>query len=85
MASPLALRSAPSRYSQPASFSRSRARRRLLRSEWPSPSVVGGVYIGPKLASGILPRQGSSSAFSSGDGRPWASQSVLPNRSFTRG
>jgi hypothetical protein len=83
MAWPWALRKAPSRTSQPASFSSCCARRRLARRE-ESPSVRGGTVMGPKAAAGMCWRSGSISASSCGEGVPRVSQAVLPNRPFTR-
>ena len=82
-ASPFALRIAPSRKVQPASFSSACAFSRLPRSEL-LPSVLGGTAISLKASGGSDARKGSINAISCGVGIPLASQSVLPKTPFTR-
>ena len=72
---------APSRL-QPAASRRSNARFSKARSE-PEPSETGGSHGSPNTSSGTLPRHGSSSFNSSGDGGPLASIAVFWNRDVT--
>ena len=73
----------PSLMTAPASCSNCDALRSSVRS-WPEPSETGGTNGIPNTSSGTLPRNGSSSLSSSGDGGPSATMSEFWNGETVR-